>query len=585
MSPELIAPEKFGLSKGCPTKSSDCYALGMVIYETISGGIPFHECIETVVYVKVMLGEHPSRCAVFPEDLWKMMELCWMFQPDGRPNITDVLWCLRANSSESPRSDDDTEIHGDDQGLSNSSLTIQSTKSDAITAERSIPAPVSSYAADHRLRLVSSPPRPHQPAWDPSPVFQSHYIPLRNLQQGSHPQIPRQTMYQEQMVDVTMGQDYIHDYPYKHDPNPSTSCLSQKANSSIVSDVQLCKNKYHDYESNQVHAANVSNNQTFHDPSASPELVTPLEISANRWTRGPKANQEQNVERKVTALLNKLTMERFDSISDQIIAWANKSETEKDGRTLIHVIRLVFEKATDEAAWSEMYARLCRKMMETISFNVQDNGIRNAEGKPIAGGQLFRKYLLNRCQEDFERGWAAKDIAASAAAAKAFAEASGEAELYSDEYYVAQKAKQRRLGLIQFIGELYKLQMLTERIMHECIKKLFGNVDNPKEEEIESLCRLLTTIGKLLDNPKARAHMDIYFTRMKELGKSSNVSPGMQLILQVNPMVHLQSTVHSLSFIQDLIELRERKWIPRNRVAGPTTIAQVHEEVILLTFL
>jgi hypothetical protein len=35
------------------------------------------------------------------------------------------------------------------------------------------------------------------------------------------------------------------------------------------------------------------------------------------------------VDRKVKGLLNKLTMEKFDSISDQIITWANKSEKEK----------------------------------------------------------------------------------------------------------------------------------------------------------------------------------------------------------------------------------------------------------------
>jgi translation initiation factor 4G len=57
-------------------------------------------------------------------------------------------------------------------------------------------------------------------------------------------------------------------------------------------------------------------------------------------------------------------------------------------------------------------------MMEQISPKVQDDGIKNAEGKPFAGGHLFRKYLLNRCQEDFERGWAAKDATAAAAASK-----------------------------------------------------------------------------------------------------------------------------------------------------------------------
>jgi len=47
----------------------------------------------------------------------------------------------------------------------------------------------------------------------------------------------------------------------------------------------------------------------------------------------------------------------FDSISDQIIAWADKLEREKDGRlpdTGI-VTKLIFEKATSEEIFSEMY--------------------------------------------------------------------------------------------------------------------------------------------------------------------------------------------------------------------------------------
>ena len=36
MSPELLIPERFGVHEseaGRPTRQSDCYALGMVIYE------------------------------------------------------------------------------------------------------------------------------------------------------------------------------------------------------------------------------------------------------------------------------------------------------------------------------------------------------------------------------------------------------------------------------------------------------------------------------------------------------------------------------------------------------------------------
>ncbi|KIL56956.1 hypothetical protein M378DRAFT_88533, partial [Amanita muscaria Koide BX008] len=217
-------------------------------------------------------------------------------------------------------------------------------------------------------------------------------------------------------------------------------------------------------------------------------------MSENRWDRRSFHNNDPDwpevVDRKVKALLNKLTMENFDSISDQIIQWANRSENQKDGRTLAQVVRLVLGKATDEAMWSDMYARLCRKMMEQISPKVQHEGFRNSEGSPIPGGQLFRAYLLSKCQDGFERGWSVKEAAAANKKSD-----SGEVALYSDEYYAAKKAKRQGLGLIKFIGELFKFQMLTERIMHECIKKLLGSVQDPKEEEIESLCKLFTTVG------------------------------------------------------------------------------------------
>ena len=61
------------------------------------------------------------------------------------------------------------------------------------------------------------------------------------------------------------------------------------------------------------------------------------------------------------------------------------------------------------------------------------------------------------------------------------------------------------------------------------------HVDNPEEEEIESLCKLLTTVGGILDTQKVRAHMDVYFSRMKELTKSPHVTPRMQFMLQVCP--------------------------------------------------
>ena len=125
MSPELIAPQRFGLKSSRPTQSSDCYALGMVIYETISGNLPFHEDADLTVFVKVLEGGRPLRGARFRKALWGMLEQCWEFQPSNRPTIEEVLRCLEMFSDlsepPSPEMDEGTERDGDDWDSTNSS--------------------------------------------------------------------------------------------------------------------------------------------------------------------------------------------------------------------------------------------------------------------------------------------------------------------------------------------------------------------------------------------------------------------------------------------------------------------------------
>lgn len=85
-------------------------------------------------------------------------------------------------------------------------------------------------------------------------------------------------------------------------------------------------------------------------PSSISDHPEPLSHSEKRWVpvtllKGRAANDTDSrdiVDRKVKGLLNKLTMSKLDLILDQIIAWANKPQSEKDGRTFIQVIHLVF---------------------------------------------------------------------------------------------------------------------------------------------------------------------------------------------------------------------------------------------------
>ena len=125
MSPELLDPDRFGMKDGRPTKESDCYALGMVIYEVLSGRVPFPKCSVPVIIRKVMDDERPGRPqgvrgAWFTDDLWEMLKCCWKAQPCERLGLKAILQCVEGitrplrPSSPTPTLDKDTETDTDD---------------------------------------------------------------------------------------------------------------------------------------------------------------------------------------------------------------------------------------------------------------------------------------------------------------------------------------------------------------------------------------------------------------------------------------------------------------------------------------
>ncbi|KAF9781123.1 kinase-like domain-containing protein [Thelephora terrestris] len=97
MSPELFDPE---IQDWCPTKHSDCYALGMVIYEILSLHIPFYQYQDTEIPEKVVRGDHPERPEGewLADDVWEVLEHCWAPEPQNRLSIEDVLHCLEESS-------------------------------------------------------------------------------------------------------------------------------------------------------------------------------------------------------------------------------------------------------------------------------------------------------------------------------------------------------------------------------------------------------------------------------------------------------------------------------------------------------
>uniref|UniRef100_A0A8C1QLB8 Eukaryotic translation initiation factor 4 gamma, 3a n=1 Tax=Cyprinus carpio TaxID=7962 RepID=A0A8C1QLB8_CYPCA len=280
-----------------------------------------------------------------------------------------------------------------------------------------------------------------------------------------------------------------------------------------------------------------------------------LKKAENAWKPGmkkenvtddPEALKTQELFRKVRSILNKLTPQMFHQLMKQVTDLTINTEERLKG-----VIDLVFEKAIDEPSFSVAYANMCR-CLATLKVPTAD--------KPNTTVN-FRKLLLNRCQKEFERGKVDDVVLERKQKELDSTTSPTEREKLQEELEEEKdKARRRSTGNIKFIGELFKLKMLTEPIMHDCMVKLLKNHD---DESLECLCRLLTTIGKDLDFEKAKPRMDQYFNQMEKIVKERKTSSRIRFMLQ------------------DVIDLRLHNWVSRRADQGPKTIEQIHKEAKL----
>uniref|UniRef100_A0A8C1RS98 Eukaryotic translation initiation factor 4 gamma, 1a n=1 Tax=Cyprinus carpio TaxID=7962 RepID=A0A8C1RS98_CYPCA len=285
-----------------------------------------------------------------------------------------------------------------------------------------------------------------------------------------------------------------------------------------------------------------------------------LNQAENAWTpsvkkrgRGGEEDEEeteavktQELFRRVRSVLNKLTPQMFQQLMKQVTELSIDTEERLKG-----VIDLIFEKAISEPSFSVAYANMCRCLMGLKVPTTDKPGVT----------VNFRKLLLNRCQKEFEKDKDDDVIFEQKQKELDAATEEEERQRLNEELVDAKdKARRRSLGNIKFIGELFKLKMLTEPIMHDCIVKLLKNHD---EESLECLCRLLSTIGKDLDFEKAKPRMDQYFHQMEKIIKERKTSSRIRFMLQ------------------DVLDLRKNNWVPRRGDQGPKTIDQIHKEAEL----
>lgn len=256
---------------------------------------------------------------------------------------------------------------------------------------------------------------------------------------------------------------------------------------------------------------------------------------------GIEAARQDQVFRKVRGILNKLTPEKFQKLSDDLLRMELSSYPILRG-----VIILIFNKALEEPKYSSMYAQLCKRLNEEVPHFVKDN-------KQCS----FNLLLLNKCGDEFSKrreNLEQLNIAAE-----------HHPDSLLDEEERRHLAKRKMLGNIKFMGELGKLEILSGHLLHKCIQELLYTSNSlvkmgeDPAEDLECLCQIMRTSGRLLDSEESQPLVNQYFKRLNQLALRPTLPPRIRFMLK------------------DIIDLRSNQWMPRKAtlVEGPMPIQQI----------
>jgi len=279
-------------------------------------------------------------------------------------------------------------------------------------------------------------------------------------------------------------------------------------------------------------------------------IVTSLSLSSLGMreidTNKPKDDSSEidTLARKSRAILNKLTPTNISKLAMQFMDF--ELDTNEKMQACVDIIH---EIAIDETTNMVTYARLCEalkyKGMKVTGTKVETTNLPS-----------FRRFLAFTCQREFQKDYM-------------------DASKNEEKELIARK---RSLGNIRFIGELFKLKLLTVRIIHECIKQLLGRRETETrvewEEQLECVCKLIKTVGKLfeeetkkllenVDKTKSQGirNLDIYFADIRSLISKRDISPRIRFMLQ------------------DLVDLRQNKWVCQREDVVAQTLDSLHDEI------
>lgn len=163
----------------------------------------------------------------------------------------------------------------------------------------------------------------------------------------------------------------------------------------------------------------------------------------------------------------------------------------------------------------------------------------------------FRRILLNTCQDEFEGVENARQSLESV-------------EDPLEKELAEKKVKDRTLGNMRLIAELFNKGLVAEKIMHSCLFELLktnAGVELPHEDNLEAVCEVLTLAGKKFSESQRYAqHLSAFITRLERFSK------------------HRLCPSRISFLIQDVVDMQRNQWIPRREKFTAKKIEEIHTE-------
>ncbi|ROT79508.1 eukaryotic translation initiation factor 4 gamma [Penaeus vannamei] len=241
--------------------------------------------------------------------------------------------------------------------------------------------------------------------------------------------------------------------------------------------------------------------------------------TALKQTNGDdEAAKTAEVVKRVRAILNKLTPEKFEKLSGQV------KELEIDNtERLSAVIDLIFEKAIDEQSFSSTYAQLCQVLSQMSVQGASNGG--SSEVK-------FFNLIIKKCRMEFQKNDMGEFLVKMESDLSKCTDPARKQELKLQLELQETKLRRRAVGNLRFIGELYKVNLMVGSLL-------------------SSQCR----------DRRTRQQLENYFVDMGKIVRERRCTNRMRFL------------------IMDVIDLKKNRWVPRRAENKPKTMAEVHEEI------